>query len=203
MSPPKRHCLSAELITIVIISIFSIVSFGLGAEYARQAAKSPIDLDGPFATSVDANPTTSRIIFYSTTMPFLSTLYSLFHLSILYWRPSASILGPIPALIASIFLFCGWITQVGMWSSCEINIESSVGVCFQEKLVVYLNGGMPKFLDNRIHTALLSVGFVAMAASIALIGVLGIGLFKARRAGKNGRDEDEIGLKEYRSIGSV
>ena len=78
-------------------------------------------------------------VFYSATVPFLSTIHLLLDLSLYF----TTRLRPLYALIGAIIFLCGWSGQVGVWSSCELpsGSENSGQECYQFYLEMDGNWG--------------------------------------------------------------
>lgn len=72
----------------------------------------------------------SYFIFYSGTLPLLGTFHALVDLTL----HVLGLLQPIYALVGSLLFLCGWSTQVGFWTQCDLtsSLETNgYGECYQ------------------------------------------------------------------------
>ncbi len=125
-------------------------------------------------------------------MPFISIIHSSVELGVLY----KSAFKPVYTLSASLILCAGWLTQASIWLSCTMPPDSQgTGLCFQTKLVSGITSDNPKFVNQRVHDALLSFGWVLSATYMALIVLVCIKVHRARMTRKY---PERVGMKRLR-----
>jgi hypothetical protein len=114
-------------------------------------------------------------------MPFISIIHSPVHLAIF----CLSTLNPVYTLAVSVILFAGWLTQTSIWLSCTMPPDAQgIGLCFQSKLVSDVNSGKPLFVNEHIHNALLSFGWVLATIYLVWVIFACVEMYKARMARK-------------------
>lgn len=117
-----------------VILVLSSTDLILGAVWGAKIAKiSPrINQQMP-SSSYDYSDafedplliSTSELVFYAGTLPFLTIIWTAVSLGL----KLATVFAPIAALISSAILFCGWVSQIGVWLYCEVgapNVNENV-----------------------------------------------------------------------------
>ncbi|KAL8856065.1 MAG: hypothetical protein Q9178_007321 [Gyalolechia marmorata] len=150
-----RH---APLLNIAIL-LASGVTFGLAVSYANASIRTPVD---EYALiSKTPHPANSKIIVYSTFMPFFTILQSGLDL-VLYFLVS---IHPLYSLVISTLYFVGWLTQWTLWMDCEI---SGIGfdnheMCWQNDLDHRKYSQVPILSSEAIVDGRVGLGAVVIA----------------------------------------
>lgn len=123
---------------------------------------------------------TSKLVFYAGTLPFLTVIWAATSLGL----KLATVSAPVVALISPAILFCGWVSQIGVWLYCEVgapNVNenvpswcptSSVNTAKNSYNVPY-NLGLAKDF----------VGVVVAVAFVMFMVMSAIARYKQRRGG--------------------
>ncbi|KAL8919113.1 MAG: hypothetical protein Q9172_005143 [Xanthocarpia lactea] len=183
----------APLINIAIL-LASVVTFGLAVAYARASIRTPMDEQA--LIYMRPRPANSKIIVYSTFMPFFSILQSGLDLSFHYLIS----LHPIYSLAISSVYSIGWLVQWSLWLHCEI---SSIGfdnagkgeTCWQVNLDHRENSTVPFRSSEGVVNGRFGLGTVVIALYLAYWTMSLMAVLRNRRGGAKG---DKIGSPEMR-----
>ncbi|KAI4258264.1 MAG: hypothetical protein L6R42_005206, partial [Xanthoria sp. 1 TBL-2021] len=183
----------APLLNIAIL-LASVVTFGLAVSYANASIRTP--MENQAEVYMRPRPTNSKIIVYSTFMPFFTILQSGLDLS-LHFLIS---LHPIYSLAISSVYFIGWLVQWSIWMHCEI---SGIGfdnagkgeTCWQVNLDHRKYSMVPMRSSEGVVNGRVGLGAVVIALYVAYFAMALLAVLRNRRGGGKSM---KIGTSEMR-----
>ncbi len=139
-----------------------------------------------WSTKTDMSFVDRLLVFYAGTMPFITLFWAALDIGL----ASVASLSPVHALISSIFLLCGWITQFSIWMQCEMTApnvdESFSGSEWCPNAQLSDHGSTLKSTTGDIGTARAFIGLVVAVGAFVYMVLAAVSVARGRKVARTG-----------------